>query len=299
MQARTAMGIGCIALSAGVAAISLLGPLVLKTIDYRTAETGLNQLKGADLASLALVAPAAAAAGGLWLRRHPLAPIVSLAPAAYSVYIYAQAILGEDYARYEGNNEQFFPLHLGLIVLGGTLALRSWSAIEADALPLPSERLRRTAAYTLIGSGLFLALGLHLPQLVAVWRGDPPAEARDAPAAFWVVKTMDLGLVLPVALATGAGLLRRSRTALKAAYALSGGFALLGASVTAMAVVMQANDDPSVSPVFTAGFGVITLAFAALTWRLVRSSQLGESAGDRGATGHADPGRLAERGNAL
>ena len=279
-----------------MAASSLLGPLVLKAINYRTAETGLSQLKGADLASLALVAPAAGAAGVLWLRRHPLAPVVSLAPAAYSVYVYTQAILGQDHARYDGNNEQFLPLHLGLVVLGGTLALRSWSAIEADALPLPPARLRKTAAYTLIGSGMFLALGLHLPQLVAVWKGEPPLEPVDAPAAFWVVKTMDLGLIVPLALATGAGLLRGSRAALKAAYALSGGLTLLGALVTAMAVVMQASDDPSASPVFTGGFGTITLAFAALTWRLVRSSRSSEVGADHGATGDADAGQLPERG---
>jgi hypothetical protein len=49
--------------------------LALKVIEYRTSQDMLNQFKGADLASLAVVAPAAVGAGVLWLRRHPLAPI--------------------------------------------------------------------------------------------------------------------------------------------------------------------------------------------------------------------------------
>jgi hypothetical protein len=75
-----------------------------------------------------------------------------------------------------------------------------------------------------------------------------------------------------VALASGIGLLRGSRTALKAAYGLSGVLTVLGVSVTAMGAVMQANDDPSASPVCTGAFGAISLAFALLTWRLARSS---------------------------
>ena len=134
MEQQRWMGLGCLALGAGVAASVLLGPLVLKVIEYRTAETGLNQLKGADLASLVAVAPVAMSAGALWLRGHPLAPIVSLAPSAYAVYTFTQLIIGEEYGRYDGNNELFFPLHLALVVLGGAIALRSWSEIDADAL---------------------------------------------------------------------------------------------------------------------------------------------------------------------
>lgn len=272
MNRQRWMGLGCIALGAGIAASSVLGPLVLKVIDYRTAETGLNQLKGADLASLAVVAPVAVGAGIMWLRRHPLAAIASLAPSAYAAYTFTQAIVGEEYGRYEGNNELFFPLHLALVVLGGALALRSWSEIDADALPWPPPRLRKIAAWTLIGSAAFLTLGLHAPSLLAVWRGEPTSEYLDAPTAFWVVKLMDLGIIVPGALAAGVGLLRGSRTAVKAAYGLSGVLALIGASVTAMAVVMQASGDPASQPVMIPAFGLLTMGFAALAVRLALSA---------------------------
>lgn len=251
------------------------------------AQTGLNQLKGADLASLLAVAPVAVGAGVLWLRRHPLAPIASLAPAAYAAYTFTQAILGQEYGRYDGNNEFFFPLHLGLVVLGGAIALRSWSEINADSLPAPSARLRKVAAYALLGSAAFLTFGLHAPTLAALWRGDPTIEYVDAPTAFWVVKLMDLGIIAPAALATGIGLLRGSRAAVKAAYGLSGIFALIGASVTAMAVVMQISGDPAAQPVMIGAFGVITAAFAALAVRLWLSARapdaLGRASDDSGS----------------
>jgi hypothetical protein len=267
-----AAGFVCIALGIGVAASSLLGPVGVRVIEYRTAETALNQLKGADLASLLLVAPAAVGAGVLWLRRHPLAPVAALAPAAYAAYTFTQAILGEEYARYDGNNERFFPLHLALVIAGGAIAYQSWRAIDPDAVAPPSRRLRRIAAVAFLGSAAFLTLGLHVPGLLAVWRGAPGVEYRDAPTAFWVVKLMDLGIIVPIAVATGVGLLRGSRAALAAAYGVSGVFALIGASVTCMAVIMQLNDDPAASPTLVAGFGVITAAFATLAVRLARSA---------------------------
>jgi hypothetical protein len=168
-------GRGLLVLGAGAAASALLGPLALKVIDYHTSQDMLNQFKGADLATLAVVAPAAVGAGLLWLRRHPLAPIASLAPAAYAVYTFTQAILGQDYALYEGNSERFFPLQLGLVVLGGALTLRSWSAIDGRSLPAPSRRLRRTATAVFLGSAAFLTFGP-----ARAWRREVPGATEDA-----------------------------------------------------------------------------------------------------------------------
>lgn len=280
MHVGKVIGGACVALGLGVAANSLLGPIGLGVIEYRTPSVGLDQLKGADIASLAVVAPASVAAGVLWWRGHALAPMVSLATGAYAAYTYAQAILGIDYGQYEGNNERFFPLHLALAVTGGAIALRSWSVIDQEALPPLSARLRKTAAFTMLGAAGFLALGLHVPTLIAVWRGNPPSEYLEIPAAFWTVKLMDLGLIVPAAMAAGVGLLRGSRAAQGSTYGLVGVFAMIAASVTAMAGVLLANDDPAGSWVFAGGFGAITVAFAALAYHLGRAaSPRGDAAG--------------------
>jgi hypothetical protein len=112
-----------------------------------------------------------------------------------------------------------------------------------------------------------------MPGLANVWWGTPPVEYVDAPAAFWTVKLMDLGVIVPVAVATGVGLLRGSRAALKGAYGMSGVLALIGASVTAMAIVMEVSADAASQPVMIPGFGVITAAFTLLAVRLAASAR--------------------------
>jgi hypothetical protein len=113
---------------------------------------------------------------------------------------------------------------------------------------------------------VFLVVGLHLPTMLQAWR-DPGAMVQYAssPTPFWLVKIMDLGIVVPVTVTVGLGLLRSAPWARRLRAPLLTACTCLGASVTAMAVVMLAQDDPDASPVLAAGFGVFTLAFAALT----------------------------------
>ncbi len=273
LTSRPWMAATCLLLGAGVIANSVLGPLLLGVIEYRTSDSGEHQLTGADLATLVLVGPAAVVAGVLWLRGHWLAPVVSLMASAYAVYMFIQATVGIDYALYEGNNERFFPLHLALIVLGGGIAVRSWVALDSTHLGSITPRLRRVAGIVFLLSAAFLVLGLHVPSLLPVLRGEPTTDYLEIPAAFWVVKVMDLGLIAPIAVATGVGLLRGAPMAMKAAHGLSGWLTVLGAAVTAMSAVMQWRDDPEASAAFTVGFGVITIAFAYLAVALARSAR--------------------------
>lgn len=81
---------------------------------------------------------------------------------------------------------------------------------------------------------------------------------------------MDLGNVVPVAIATGIGLLRGLRWARRVLYPLLTGYALLSVSVSAMAVVMLAREDPDSSLALAAGFGLFTLALLVLVTALYR-----------------------------
>jgi hypothetical protein len=206
----------------------------------------------------------------LWLRGLAIAPLISLGPGAYAAYIYTQAVLGMEYAAQPGNNERFFPLFLVMVVLGLTLSLVSWSSIEASRLPGLPARMRRLVASLFLGTAAFLLVGLHLPGVIAVTRGVPPGDYLDYPAAFWVVKLMDLALVVPAATATGLGLLRGARAATKAAYGVSGVFALTAASVTSMAVGMQVTGDPAAQPVMIPAFAALALAYFAVVASLTR-----------------------------
>ncbi|HCG30734.1 MAG TPA: hypothetical protein DEU95_13720, partial [Chloroflexi bacterium] len=146
----------------------------------------------------------------------------------YAAYIYVQYIAGSEFERYPGNSEQWFPLFYAILLLGIVVAVASWSQLEVAALP--SRRVVVAAAVVMIGVGSLLGLA-WVKAIADVIGGTKTAEYLDAPGLFWLVKTMDLALVIPAAIATGVGLLRGSRAASRAASGVTSWLALMMASV--------------------------------------------------------------------
>jgi hypothetical protein len=255
------LGYGLVTLGIGVAAAALLGPLFFGVIEYHVSDDVLNQVMGGDAVALFLIAPVCVFAGVLALRNHRAAPLVGIGPAGFAVYTYAQLAIGGEFATESGNSEMFFPLFLVLFVLGGAVMVMSWNAV--GELPRLAMRTTVTVVFLLLGG--FLAMGLHLPGLVEVLGGGPgDVGYSQSPTVFWVVKLMDLGIVVPVAVATALGLLRGSAWADKAAYALLGWGAMLGSAVAGMAVVMQINDDPAAVFANVVIMGTFAIAFLGL-----------------------------------
>lgn len=260
-----------VAMAAGITAAVVLGPLLAGTLVYRTSDTTLNQIIGGDLAALAVVVPVTLVAAVLVARGHRAGPVVALAPGVWALYMYAQLVMGQEYLDLPGNNERFFPLLLALFVLGGVVVALAWRSVASTALPPISHRLARTTGITLLVVAAFLALGLHLPSLLEALGEEPTAvEYVSSPTAFWVVKLMDLGIVVPAAVAIGIGLLRRSDTAQRASYAILGGYSLLAAAVAGMAIVMYANGDPDGSVVNVAAFSTFAVVIGGITVALYR-----------------------------
>jgi hypothetical protein len=107
-------------------------------------------------------------------------------------------------------------------------------------------------------------------------------EYASAPTPFWLVKLMDLGIIVPVAVVTGIGLLHGYPWARRVLYPLLTGYTCLAISVSAMAVVMLIRDDPDSSLPLTGGFGGFTLALLVLVAALYRP--LAPSTAVRGRT---------------
>jgi hypothetical protein len=137
---------------------------------------------------------------------------------------------------------------------------------------------------------LFLAVGLHLRTMLLAWQ-DPGrmTEYASSPTPFWMVKLMDLGIVVPAAVATGAGLWRGARWAGRAAYVVLTGGTGLAVSVTSMAVLMNVRHDPDASLGLAAGFGVFALAFVLLVGLLYRPLVVPARRGPK-TSGRASPG---------
>lgn len=264
---------GLVALAAGVAAISVLGPLLLGALEYRTSEAVESQVLGGDAAALVVVAPVALVAAWLVWRRHPAGPVLALAPALFAAYMHTQLGIGSEWAAYDGNHERFFPLFLAVFIVAAVVSVVAWNRVDADSLPVLSKGARQSIASALVAASLFLVFGLHLRNYLEVFQGEPlPQEYLDGPTAFWIVKWMDLGIIAPLAIATAAGLLRGAAWAHKTAFAVVGPYALLSTAVAGMAIVMQVNDEAgaSMANVFAMlVFSGLFLAFAAyLYWPL-------------------------------
>lgn len=263
-------------LGAGAALVALLGPLAGDVIRYHASEGAVNQIVGGDVAGLVLVAPLSVLAGVLVWRGHRAGPVLALGPAVYALYMYSQLALGGDFVRYPGNSERFFLLYLGLFVVAAAIAVRSWTMIDVQRMPSTARWVDRTLAIFFLVVALFLVVGLHLPGLVDAWAEQPTSSEYLAdPAVFWLVKFMDLGIVVPALVVTGIGILRARPWAAKVKYAAVGWTALLGSSVAGMAIMMQATGDPASTIANTVAFSVfaaIALVMAAVVYApLLRS----------------------------
>jgi hypothetical protein len=264
------MVIALILLAGCLAANVLLGPLGAGLITWRVSDIGLNQTYGADAASLLLVVPTALTAAFLWRRGHRLAAPLALGAGLAALYYAIAETLGGDYLRYPGNNERFSPLFLALIVLSWTAAARAWVALDPNP-PRPARGLARGLSVVL-GLGGVLIGATWLAQIVAIMlTGVVGPEYTDSPSAFWTIRIVDLGFLVPTCLATSIGLWRGAAAAIKAAYGVTAFLTLQAASVLAMGVVMLARHDPTASPALVYALAPLTLALLAGTVALLRS----------------------------
>ncbi len=274
MKTERLTGFGLLVMGIGVATNAILGPLMLGVIRFHVSPAGQNQQIGGELISLLAVAPVALVAGILWLRGHRLAPLIAIAPALYAVYTYVTFIIGPEYSRYPGNNERAFPLYLALIVLGWATALRSWRTLVIEPLPALSVRLRRLLAGILLGISLVFALAWLASLAPVLVGGSHPQSYIDDPTMFWLIRLLDLAVVIPASVITGLGLLRNASWATRLGYVLTGFQTLLVGSVAGMAMVMLMRKDPSASPTMLVVMLTITVALALVTLRLFTNARM-------------------------
>jgi hypothetical protein len=258
------LGLGLLALAAGLAVNSLLGPLAAEAFELPITETLRNQMIGLDAVSLLLVAPLAAAAGLLALRGRVLGQALALGIGAYAAYMSVQYALGPEFGDLPGDSQRLFPLYLVLFVLGWIAALEAWNGIDAD--PLPSSRRRDLAVGRFVLPVLaLLAFFRYLPALADAMSASPRDEGYLAgPTFFWAIALMDLGIFLPATVAACYGLVRGTAWAQKALYLVAGWFGLVGPAVAGMAIAMYVNDDPVVSGANVVLMTVLGALFVAL-----------------------------------
>lgn len=265
------LGLGLVAVGLASAALALLGPLVGDVLRYHVSSGATSQVMGGDVAGLFLVAPVSITAGVLVLRGRLLGVALGMGPAAYGLYTWFQLATTGDPGRYPGTASSFFPLLEIFFVLAAWVLARCWQELgRARPLPVASGGADRVTGIFLMVVAAFLVLGLHLPGLIAVVQGEPTAELFADPGVFWVVKAMDLGLVVPLMLVAGVTLLRHPGRDGLLRYAVTGWSTMLGAAVAGMAVVMTVQGDPGGSVAMTAAFSTFAVVAGAVTVQALR-----------------------------
>jgi len=139
-----------------------------------------------------------------------------------------------------------------------------------EELPILRPRLRFTAAVALFVPSALFAL-VWLQQLAAFAGGERSQALGDDPRLWWLIKALDLGILIPAALGASIGLLRGNSVAIKLAYGLTGFLACLTGSVAGMTAVMLRKDDPSASPAMLVIALVTALGLGSVATQLVRS----------------------------
>jgi hypothetical protein len=233
---HAAFAAGLFLLASALVVNTVLGPLGAETIRYPISGTLLNQTIGLEVVTVGLVAPLSLVAGLLALRGHRAAPFLAFGAAAYAAYMFAQYVLGPEYAHYRTT----VLFHTLVFMVATAISVWAWVLASQQPLPPLTDRGRRVRGLVL----LLLAAFITSRYLSVVTGGAMPPEFARARTFFWSIFLLDLGIVVPATLIAGVGLLRGARLADTALYALLGWYALVPPSVAAMSATMVVNDDP-------------------------------------------------------
>lgn len=261
---------GLVALAVGLAANALLGPFLLGVIRYHYGDAMTAQGVGLDAVALVIVVPVALLAAWLVHRDHVAGPPVAFIPATFAAYMAPQYVIGPDYVGLPGNNEQFFLLHLGLLLVGIAVVLLAWQAVDRIHLLPNTPSSDRRRSWLLLGAAAFILLRWvpFLPELV---NGSPTATAwTDNPTAFLLIALLDLALVVPATVTAALGLRAGALWGRSAGYAMLGFYAIVPLSVAAMAVSMVVHGTPGATPAGALGFVAVGLLFGLVVVLLFR-----------------------------
>jgi hypothetical protein len=254
------VGVGLMALAVGLAANTVVGPLLLDLGEYPISDTLRNETIGLELVSLVLVAPWTALAGILVLRGRRFGTVLAMAPAAYVAHMFVQYLAGIPSLSYGPQHL----LQLGLLIVAGWILVEAVLA-AADTVTVPHGAAARRWSWLLLAMAGFIVLR-WTPGLVGAFAGTdlPDAYAGD-PGMHWTIFLLDLGVIVPCSVAAARGLRAERPSAAVGLHALVGWFTLVPVSVLAMALTKQVNGDPLASPVDSAMFAVATVLYLAVT----------------------------------
>ena len=180
----------------GVALTAILvevisGPLLLGVLRQRVSVDATVQYLGSEpitlLAGIVLVASA-------FHERSSLATLLGAGAGLYIVYTMVTVVFGQDYHRYDGNAERWFFLFVVITLTTIPVVARKFSLL----LRAPVPELGWLHRGTLLIIGLLFAI-LWISAIAKERQAHPPEYLAD-PTLFWLIKFLDLAVVVPTAM---------------------------------------------------------------------------------------------------
>ncbi len=246
--------------AAVVAALAILGPLVLGVIHYPTSQSGIWQTMGVDAVNLIIMVPVLAIGGVLLLLgRGGAKYFLILAPVTLFSLAF-EAGVGQEWSLYSGNAEGYAWLYIvevivALVLTVGVLPMFS----EKDAPAFNRRGLRIYVAFVTLLLVLFTVMWLQELVQVATTGNTASGSYQNSPTGFWTVRFMDLGVSIPLGFLGMYLLLTKPARAYALVLLFFGFFVTMGTSVTAMGLVMYLNHDPETQAGALAVFPMLTI----------------------------------------
>jgi hypothetical protein len=229
--------------------LSLSGPLLLNIIEYKSSQSAIIQGQAQDFVNLVLIAPICFIGGILLLKNNENAKYFLILVPLYTIFYtgVAYAIFPEwSHPAYTGNSEQFFWLYWLLISSGIIILLKSFSMFTPDDTPVYNRRnLKIYLSLMIIFISIFIMLWISEIQTVLTTGNTSSGSYSDAPNLFWIIKTIDLGITLPLGIISLYLFWTRTKQAYPLILLFFGYFVSITTAVFVMAVFMLLNNDPS------------------------------------------------------
>ena len=234
--------------------LSVLGPLWINIIKYKTSTSAIYQTQGQDLVNLVIIAPLCIIGGVLQLLNQKSSKYFLISVPVYvSLYTGLAYGIGMEWSNpnYTGtyNSNQYFWLFLILIFGGIFLAFYSYSKFsESESPNFSTKSIRIFTIVFVIFIAAFVFMWLSEINLVNITGNTANGSYGESPTVFWVVKYLDLGVSLPLGLLSLYLFNTRPGKAYPLLLLFFGFFVTLTCAVNAMMLMMLVNNDPTVQP---------------------------------------------------
>ncbi len=200
---------------------------------------------GVDIVNLILIVPMLLIGGTLLLLRRDGAKYFLILTPLTLFSLALEAGVGQEWTMYSGNVERYVWLFIieiivALVLLVGTLPMFT----ERDAPRFGPKSLRIYVGLVTLLLIVFTVMWVQELIQVSTTGNTPSGSYLNAPVAFWMVRFMDLGITIPLGFLGMYLLLTRPESAYSLVLLFFGFFVTMGTSVTAMGIVMIANNDP-------------------------------------------------------